>query len=510
MGINSANVSQKNDTKNDNIKENILIQPKVNPTASLDDLEGAKLRKKSEASTKSGNTIKSGSSASSNEGCKLAIIHHSRQVYEKKEIRNHEKSRLVNKPTLDCELQIKTLLDCRLVNISYGINCIRLQDYVVDNKQKSIIESKPHIDKYHTCYLCYKDGNLVYNKVKESKLGSIYSKSLNLALKKLYSSRIEKNEKHYTYSYSSIDLSEKASFKNNYGFFENQENLFYYNSKSECDSNNSIDTNITENEIKIEFESNFRETSSKKSEFNNNFKSSNTKVEAKKDEIRNKYFTSLFSKNVWNKANSHNNIIILDWDDTLLCTSFLTPLGYFQENMYVAPEDVIKIKILEKYVFTLLEKCVNQADTFIVTNASTQWIEYSSNKFYPSITSLLQNINIISARETCEKVYPGNQRKWKLETFKLIVDKFKRDIITNIVCIGDSFIEMEAGHVIASQFKKAFIKSVKFKEAPKLEELVKQLKLLTSQFDYIFSSPKSLTVTVERKAKEKERENKLS
>ena len=74
--------------------------------------------------------------------------------------------------------------------------------------------------------------------------------------------------------------------------------------------------------------------------------------------------------------------------------------------------------------------------------------------------------------------------------------------MTNIICIGDSLFEMEAGRILASRFKEAFIKTVKFREAPKLEELLKQLKLVCAQFSSIYSSIKNLNIRVERKKKE--------
>ena len=49
---------------------------------------------------------------------------------------------------------------------------------------------------------------------------------------------------------------------------------------------------------------------------------------------------------------------------------------------------------------------------------------------------------------------------------------------------------------MASKFKEAFIKTIKFKEAPKLDEIIKQLKLVCHQFNYIYS------IRVEKKKKE--------
>ena len=63
---------------------------------------------------------------------------------------------------------------------------------------------------------------------------------------------------------------------------------------------------------------------------------------------------------------------------------------------------------------------------------------------------------------------------------------------------------MEAGRVLASQFTQAFIKTVKFRERPKPDELNKQLNLVITQFNSIYSAVKNLTVRVEKKKKKEE------
>jgi len=80
---------------------------------------------------------------------------------------------------------------------------------------------------------------------------------------------------------------------------------------------------------------------------------------------------------------------------------------------------------------------------------------------------------------------------------------FDTELVANIICMGDSIIEMEAAHVLASKFSQAFIKTIKFREAPKPEELVKQLGLVADQFSTIYSSVKNLTIRVERKGNKK-------
>lgn len=222
------------------------------------------------------------------------------------------------------------------------------------------------------------------------------------------------------------------------------------------------------------------------------------------EEIRRSYIAKLITKQVWKpnqKDKTHNSLIIFDWDDTLLCTSFLTPNGIFDEEMKLSEKDKEKITKLEFSVLRLLKLAVDKGDVYIITNAGPGWVEFSAEKFYPSIKPLLKRIKIISARGNYEEKYPGDNRMWKIQAFLQMKKSFDSELVTNIICLGDSFIEMEAGQILASKFTQAFIKTVKFKESPKPEELNKQLGLVADQFNGIYSPIKNLTIRVEKKKK---------
>jgi hypothetical protein len=47
------------------------------------------------------------------------------------------------------------------------------------------------------------------------------------------------------------------------------------------------------------------------------------------------------------------------------------------------------------------------------------------------------------------------------------------DIITNLVVVGDSKYEMEAGDLLCKQTDKCIIKTVKLNESPSTQELIK-------------------------------------
>jgi hypothetical protein len=222
------------------------------------------------------------------------------------------------------------------------------------------------------------------------------------------------------------------------------------------------------------------------------------------ENLRRSYIAKLIYKKIWQpskKEKDHNTLIIFDWDDTLLCTSFLTPNGIFNEDIELNEKEKEKITKLELSTLRLLTAAIDKGDTYIITNAAPGWVEYSAERFYPSVKTVLDKVRIISARGEYEEEYPGDSRMWKIQSFLNVQKNFDNNLVTNIICLGDSFIEMEAAHVLASKFSQAYIKTVKFKESPKPEELNKQLLLVADQFPVIYSTVKNLTIRVEKKAK---------
>ena len=222
--------------------------------------------------------------------------------------------------------------------------------------------------------------------------------------------------------------------------------------------------------------------------------------------VRQSYMSKLISKNIWNpsmKPKQHNSLIIFDWDDTLLPTTFLTSNGGPLEDIKLSDSDFQRMKEIENHVYLILKESIEKGDVYIITNAGENWVQFSSSIFYPNISELLKKIKIISARMEYEKAFPGNSRQWKIEAFLNLLKDVNNKLVTNIICIGDSLFEIEAGRILASKFSEAFIKTIKFRDAPKLDELLKQLKLVSQQFGSIYSSIKNLTIRIERKKKEK-------
>ena len=85
-------------------------------------------------------------------------------------------------------------------------------------------------------------------------------------------------------------------------------------------------------------------------------------------------------------------------------------------------------------------------------------------------------------------------KEWKHRTFLTLAETMNKDLITNIVAVGDSQIEIDAAQILSEQFKVACLKTVKLKEQPSVVELLRQVELIHNQFEEIVNCAKHLTI----------------
>lgn len=79
--------------------------------------------------------------------------------------------------------------------------------------------------------------------------------------------------------------------------------------------------------------------------------------------------------------------MIFDWDDTLLCTSYLTPYpSMLMDPRQIIPRDIVEpMEQLDRAASTILKqaKQLSPDMTFIITNAAEGWVQMSSARFMP-------------------------------------------------------------------------------------------------------------------------------
>jgi hypothetical protein len=202
-----------------------------------------------------------------------------------------------------------------------------------------------------------------------------------------------------------------------------------------------------------------------------------------------------------------STVIVFDWDDTLLASSYLSSKGLRLDS---APNRVAELdaglRELESSVISVLTLALQYGDVAIVTNAETGWVQLSAAKFIPAVVPLINQLaasnSIISARSTFESKYPDSPLKWKYYAFQSKLSGLFNDSkrVKNIISFGDSHVEREAVRACTRGFPNTRTKSVKFAERPSMEQLRRQIELVTNCFQYIHNHEGDLdlqlTVTI--------------
>lgn len=122
-----------------------------------------------------------------------------------------------------------------------------------------------------------------------------------------------------------------------------------------------------------------------------------------------KYLQKLTYSQVWlppsQHLKTHQNLFILDWDDTLLPTSFFLRSGDDCHDLQAMARNNMQIlNSLQRAVLELLEKMIMFGRVIIVTNAKQGWVEYSSYYMLPRVSQLIElYIPVISAQTQFEK-----------------------------------------------------------------------------------------------------------
>jgi len=187
-------------------------------------------------------------------------------------------------------------------------------------------------------------------------------------------------------------------------------------------------------------------------------------------------------------SSSVETVIIFDWDDTLLASSYLSGRGYKLDSTVEKNSDIeLQLRELEQSVINVLSVAMSYGPVHVVTNAETGWVQLSANKFMPNVVPILSKLSVVSARSTYEQLFPEAPVKWKQCAFQEKVSALVcEDKEKNVISFGDSHVEREAVRAVTRGMSRTRTKSVKFAERPSMEQLRRQIELVTNCFQYIF------------------------
>ena len=192
-------------------------------------------------------------------------------------------------------------------------------------------------------------------------------------------------------------------------------------------------------------------------------------------------------------------LIILDWDDTLFPTTWVTSNRINLNNNIEKIKNQKYFKQLDDELSSFLITLKKYGEIIIVTNAMPEWIQLSS-VVLPKTSVILKDIKIFSARKMFQEKYPSNSMKWKELTFKEVLkQKYENKSFANIISIGDAEYEYNALiNLINHEYNTAkILKSVKFIKNPSRNMLIEQLSTLKIAFPSISKKPTHLDLIVE-------------
>lgn len=179
-------------------------------------------------------------------------------------------------------------------------------------------------------------------------------------------------------------------------------------------------------------------------------------------------------------------LFCLDWDDTLLPSSFLERKGYF-DFVYELPKSLRnELCQLEDTIIVLIELALQYGTVYIITNAESGWVEFSATKFVPRVIPLLSRVTVTSARSMYEDEHPKEPFQWKLLTFHYHLQAVLRTRSSkSIISFGDSHCERHACRQFTKGYFNCHAKSVKFVKNPCVEVLLRQLQVVINNMEYI-------------------------
>jgi len=200
-----------------------------------------------------------------------------------------------------------------------------------------------------------------------------------------------------------------------------------------------------------------------------------------------------------------STVIFWDWDDTLLCSSFLNREGYLTDTTQIPTEELeVQLRALEQSVINVLQRAMQFGDVHVVTNAETGWVQLSAQKYLPGVLPLLQSLPVLSARSTFQGQFPEQPLKWKYAAFQQKLSPFLSNAQSykNVLSFGDSQVEREAVQAATRGCPNTKTKVVKFAERPSILQLQHQIDLIFWCFQSIHDHEEDLDLALSIKEDE--------
>lgn len=193
------------------------------------------------------------------------------------------------------------------------------------------------------------------------------------------------------------------------------------------------------------------------------------------------------------KFKASETFFIFDYDDTLLSSTWLQRQGLrLDRASQPTAEQREALAELATSAGKTLRAARQRGTVILVTNAERGWIELSCQKFMPTLSPMLENVKLVSARTSYEGPQCPSPLDWKLHAFAAEIGNFfGPDVLSdadrrkNVFSLGDSVHEREALFKATASLPNCCSKSFKFCERPDIGQMCKQHELILGCFEQV-------------------------
>lgn len=193
-------------------------------------------------------------------------------------------------------------------------------------------------------------------------------------------------------------------------------------------------------------------------------------------------------------------LLVFDWDDTILPTSWLEKQGVLLDMEAILSEERLsQLQVLADSAAEMLEAAIQQGRVVVITNAAEGWVQYSCLHFLPSLAPILKRLPIMSARSAFESSLLRCPTEWKSRAFEREVQKFTQleGTIQTIVSLGDAVHEHQACMRAAHGVPHCSAKMLKFADHPSIEQLIEEHQLVAGTLGDVVQYEEDLDINVE-------------
>ncbi|EER07534.1 conserved hypothetical protein [Perkinsus marinus ATCC 50983] len=196
-------------------------------------------------------------------------------------------------------------------------------------------------------------------------------------------------------------------------------------------------------------------------------------------------------------------LFFIDWDDTILPTTWLRGCKYLTNSIAQMEQIVARqggsvklpssvrrdLSMIEDYALDLLLKCCDLGSTAIVTNSSVNWIPFTARHYLPRLIPVLETIPCVSARPQLPDNLSAQAAtcmasSWKTFKFQEMACAYKMDFDC-IVSIGDGFAERTAVMELRDIFPMCTCKAVRFMTQPNIYMLRDEIRQTLANLEEI-------------------------